>query len=191
LSSSRSNLALILAGLLVGASIGLLILFGFGAGDGFLATLFRREPGGLPPAVPEVNSAAPDFELDSLAGQPVQLADFRGQPVLINFWASWCGPCLEEMPLIETYSERYASDFKVLAINNGEPEENVIAFVDEVGFSFEVLLDPGRKVSGLYQVRGLPTTFFVDSNGEIRYQHIGPMSKGQLVGYLEEVGVGK
>jgi thiol-disulfide isomerase/thioredoxin len=111
--------------------------------------------------------------------------------VLINFWATWCGPCVEEMPTIEKYYHQYKNELRVLAVNDDEPAADVENFVHDMGLSFDILLDPGAKVQSLYRLRGYPTSFIVDAEGIIRVQHIGPMSEKQLEGYLSQVGVGQ
>jgi peroxiredoxin len=136
---------------------------------------------------PTVGSPAPPFELETPGGETLSLEDFRGQVVLLNFWATWCGPCRLEMPAIQARYER--GGFEVLAVDFDEPAEQVAAFMEELGLTFPALLDPGGEIQRLYQVRGYPSSFFVDENGIIRVQHIGIMSEAQLDGYLTEMGV--
>jgi thiol-disulfide isomerase/thioredoxin len=127
--------------------------------------------------------------LESLSGEDIHLNDLRGHVVLINFWATWCGPCRVEMPLIEDRYQIYRSDLVVLAVNFDESHEDVQAYVKSQGLNFVVLLDPGAKVQGLYQIRGYPTTFILDETGIVKVQHIGVMTHSQLDGYLEKVGL--
>ena len=138
-----------------------------------------------------VDAPAPDFELKSLSGEQIQLEDYRGQVVLLNFWATWCGPCRLEMPAFQDRFEQYGGEPQVVAVNFDEPAEDVQAFVDELGMTFVVLLDPGAEVQKLYKVRGYPTSFFIDADGFVRIVHIGLMTDGQLDGYLAELGIGK
>jgi peroxiredoxin len=94
------------------------------------------------------------------------------------------------MPNIQKYYERYPGDFSVLAVNADEPELTVKRFVEDMGLSFDILLDPGGDVQSLYQIRGYPTSYFVDGEGVIRVQHIGFLTEDQLADYLSQVGVG-
>ena len=135
-------------------------------------------------------ASAPDFELTGLTGEPVSLRDQRGKPVLLNFWATWCAPCVLEMPNIQKFYEDYPGEFQVLAINADEPELKIQRFVEDMGLTFEILLDPGGKIQSLYQIRGYPTSYFIDAQGEIRAQHTGSLSEDQLADYLLLVGVG-
>ena len=139
---------------------------------------------------PIKGALAPEFELLNLEGELVSLSDFRGKSVLVNFWATWCGPCRIEMPAIQSRFETYSPDFVVLAVDNDESIEVVKDFVDELGLSFQVLLDPGAEIQALFRVRGYPTSMFVDPDGVIQAVHIGLMTEGQLDGYLEQVGIG-
>ena len=140
---------------------------------------------------PEKGALAPDFALKNLDGELVRLSDFRGQPVLINLWATWCGPCRLEMPAFEKRFQMYKDDgFIVLAVDFDEPVDDVTSFRDELGLTFELLLDPGAEVQQLYRNRTYPSSFFVDGEGVIQVQHIGVMTEGQLDGYLEQLGLG-
>ncbi|MEA1976694.1 MAG: redoxin domain-containing protein [Chloroflexota bacterium] len=140
---------------------------------------------------PVGGALAPDFTLVNLEGKNVSLSDFHGQPVLINLWATWCGPCRIEMPTIQSRFDEYRDEgFIVLAVNFDEPRENVQSFRDEFGLTFEMLLDPGAKVQKLYRTRSYPTSFFVDRNGVIQAQHIGVMTEGNLDGNLAQIGLG-
>jgi thiol-disulfide isomerase/thioredoxin len=141
------------------------------------------------PVSPERGALAPDFELQGLGGSRVFLRDFRGSFVVINFWATWCAPCLIELPYFQESHEMHSPDLVILAINDSEPESEVQSYVDEMGFTFRVLLDLGSKVQRLYRVRGFPTTFFLDPDGVIRNIHIGLLTPTQLNRYLVELGV--
>ena len=127
----------------------------------------------------EIGNLAPDFQLDDLDGQSVALSDFKGKPVLVNFWASWCPPCRSEMPFIQdTFTDKKWADegLVVLAIDIGESPSAVSEFVKKYGLTFPVLLDITQDVSLEYYVRGIPTTFFIDREGIIREIRIGAFS---------------
>lgn len=139
---------------------------------------------------PVREALAPDFELVNLEGEKVKLSNYRGHAVLINFWATWCGPCRIEMPAIQARFEQYSPELVILAVDNDESQEIVSAFVDELGLTFTILLDFGADIQDLYQIRGYPSSYFVDANGIIQVVHIGIMTESQLDGYLAEVGIG-
>lgn len=140
---------------------------------------------------PVQGSVAPDFTLMNLDGGELQLSDFRGHPVLINLWATWCGPCRLEMPAIQDRFESYEEDgFVVLAVDFDEPVSAVEDFRDELGLTFQILLDPGANVQKLYRNRNYPTSFFVDEAGVIQVHHIGVMTEDQLDDNLAAIGVG-
>ena len=186
---TRKPLILIAAGLLIGAGLGVLLILSLQLSGPWLARL-TAHPDDVPLA-PETNAPAPDFELADLSGQAVRLADLRGHPVVVNFWATWCGPCRLEMPLLQKYADRYPQDLRILAVNDGEATANIQKFVDELSLRFDVLLDPAEKVTNLYRVRAFPSTFFLDADGNVRFQHIGTLNEDQLVGYLGKLGVSK
>ena len=126
------------------------------------------------PSVARVGEPAPNFQLQNLDGQPVALSDLRGKPVLLNFWATGCPPCRSEMPYIqETYDEWSNKGLVVLAINIGESSSAVKEFVQSYGLSFLVLLDTKQDVAQQYNIRGIPTTFFIDKDGIIQVKIIG------------------
>jgi thiol-disulfide isomerase/thioredoxin len=141
-------------------------------------------------AGPEVNALAPDFELENLAGERVRLSERLGKPLIINFWATWCAPCILEMPNIRKFYEKYPGQFDVLAVNANEPRRDVERFVDDMSLTFDVLLDTGGKTQQLYQIQGYPTSFVIDSQGVIRVEHIGLLTEDNLKDYLLKVGVG-
>lgn len=129
-----------------------------------------------PSGIPETGEVAADFRLEDLDGNSVALSDFSGSPVLLNFWASWCTPCRDEMPLLETVyndSKWRETGLVVLTINVGESRPTVKDFVEEFGISFSVLLDTERNVFRQYFVRGVPTTYFIDTKGIIQHVTIG------------------
>ena len=139
---------------------------------------------------PRQGALAPDFSLFNLEGEQITLSELRGRPVMINLWATWCAPCRIEMPHIQDRFERYAGEgFLVLAVDFDEPAGIVADFRDELGLTFEILLDPGAEVQELYRNRNYPSTFFVDENGVIQVQHIGLMTEGQLDENLAAIGL--
>jgi len=127
---------------------------------------------------PEVGQPAPDFELRDLAGRLIRLSDLRGKVVFLNIWATWCPPCVYEMPMIEKlHWIMRGRSFIVLAASQdtgGDSEENVRKFVRENGLTFTILLDPDNQLSWLYRVIGLPETFIIDKDGILVQRIIGP-----------------
>jgi len=130
----------------------------------------------------KVGNLAPDFQLNNLDGESVSLSDLRGKPVLINFWATWCPYCVDEMPYIqEVYDEWLSKGLVVLAINKGESPSKVEEFVKDYDLSFPVLLDVKGDVANKYNIRPLPTTFFIDKDGIIRDIRIGAFQSKQEI----------
>jgi cytochrome c biogenesis protein CcmG, thiol:disulfide interchange protein DsbE len=163
---------------------------------GAVWTFLARVPpaattGGAPPPSAREGFLAPDFTLDLLGGEQVQLSDLRGKVVMVNLWASWCPPCRAEMPAIENVYRTYKDKgFEVLAINityqDGEAE--AAAFAQDYGLTFPILLDRTGAVSNRYLLRAMPSTFFIDRQGVIRSVVIGgPMSEAVIQSKVEEL----
>ena len=133
-----------------------------------------------------VGDIAYDFTLQDLDGHSHTLSQFRGQPVIINFWATWCAPCRIEMPELQAAYERYQDNgLVILAVDNDESPDAVRAFFhDEMDLTFTPLLDDGAEISDLYSVFNFPSTYFVNAEGEITAIHFGPMTESQIDGYL-------
>ena len=136
----------------------------------------------------EIGDLAYDFSLNDVNGNPVMLSDHLGQPVIINFWATWCGPCRVEMPELEAaYQAHQENGLVILALNQQESAEDVANFFEELGLNFTAVLDTEGTVSQLYGVANvLPTTFFINENGEVTVIHRGPMVQSQIDGYLAD-----
>jgi len=122
----------------------------------------------------QAGNLAPDFQLDNLDGETVSLSDLRGKPVMLNFWATWCHPCVSEMPYIqEVYEQWSVKGLVVLAINMGGVSSEVKEFLESHNLSLPVLLDSKQKVAQRYNIRYVPTTFFIDESGIIQATKIG------------------
>ncbi|MBL1277008.1 MAG: TlpA family protein disulfide reductase [Ectothiorhodospiraceae bacterium] len=125
---------------------------------------------------------APDFTLKSRSGENVKLSELRGDVVMINFWASWCAPCRQEMPLLEDMYKKYSDlGFVLLGVNVEEDSSKAIELLREVPVSFPVLFDNKNDVTKLYKVVAMPSTVMVDRDGNMRYLH-----RGYLPGYEAE-----
>lgn len=140
---------------------------------------------------PLVDKAAPDFRLTSLDGTPVSLSDFRGRPVVLNFWASWCGPCREEAPLFRELSERQgAGGLAVVGILFEEKnEQNARDFIREYALAYPNLRDQNLNTAIDYGVGAIPETFFIDKDGVIRYKDKGGLDRARLNAGLKTIGV--
>lgn len=140
-----------------------------------------------PAAAVTIQDSAPDFTLKSLEGSNLRLEEYRGQVVLINFWASWCGPCRQEMPLLDRLHQRYVdTGFAVLGINVEGEEAPARELIDKIPVTFPVLIDEGQLVSELYKLEAMPSTVVVDRDGVVRYIHRG-YKPGDEAKYVEVV----
>lgn len=136
-----------------------------------------------------IGSAAPDFRLPTLDGDVVQLSALRGRPVLVNFWASWCGPCGSEMPALEQVARDYrGSGLVVIGVNQLEDQATVRQFVQELGLTFPIALDQDGTTSRQWQVYGIPQTYLIGPDGIIRKAWIGPLTHESVVRALHELG---
>ncbi len=127
------------------------------------------------------DSVAPSFTLQNLSGQKVSLEDFKGKKVFLNFWATWCPPCVAEMPDIQKlYEETKDKDIVFLGVNIGEGRETASTFTRKNGINFPILLDDTTAISLKYNVRSIPTTFIIDEKGNITSSYIGLMTEAQM-----------
>ena len=120
------------------------------------------------------SSLAPDFTLRSMDGQNLRLQELRGRVVLVNFWATWCGPCRQEMPHLNRLYDKYrSSGFVMLGVNIDDDANNAIGVANKLGMKFPVLFDTDKKVSRLYDLNTMPSTVVIDRDGKVRYVHRG------------------
>ncbi len=130
---------------------------------------------------------APDFALKSMTGVNLRLSEYRGDVVMINFWATWCGPCRQEMPLLdELYSRYQRVGFSLLGVNIDDDSSKAMRMATDLGVSFPVLFDTRKEVSKLYEVDAMPVTVLVDREGLVRYVHQG-YKPGYELQYLDEI----
>ncbi len=137
----------------------------------------------------QIGQAAPDFELKAMDGEAVSLQDFRGQPVMLNFWALWCSPCIEEMPIIQERYKQHNPNIVVLAIEEGSSIASVGNYVHESQFSF-LVLQGTEAVGQQFNIRAYPTSVFIDADGVIRSIVIGGLTGPDLDAELAKIGVG-
>lgn len=136
---------------------------------------------------PALNHPAPDFTLQTLAGEEFVLSAQQGTPIVLNFWATWCGPCQNEMPALQLASERFQGRVKIVGVDQGEIAADVQRFVDEMGVTFAIPLDGKGEIGERYNIRGLPTTYFIDRNGVIRHLWVGEMNSITLAEGITEI----
>ena len=132
----------------------------------------------------------PGLELQELDGRGHRLADYGGKVVLVNFWATWCVPCRDEMPSMQRLKEKLAGmPFEVLAVNLDEPEARVRKFLSQMKVDFTVLLDPEMKAAKAWNARILPASFVIGPDGRIRYSVVGELdwSHDQVVSRISEL----
>ena len=136
---------------------------------GILLTLWLTAATAVAPS-----SQAPDFTLKSLQGENLRLKEYRGQVVLVNFWASWCGPCRQEMPLLDKIQKRYEpAGFTVLGVNVEGKRDKMMKIARKLNVSFPLLIDQDQRVSEAYGVDAMPYTVLVDRDGRVAYIHRG------------------
>ncbi len=135
----------------------------------------------------QVGDPAWAFALSDVEGNSVSLDELSGRPIVVNFWASWCGPCRIEFPHLQEAADQYGDDVVFLAVNQQEDVETVVDYFRELGLSMPVVLDTDAGVAQQYAVgRTLPTTFFINPDGDVAAIHRGPMTFGQIEGYIDD-----
>lgn len=134
-----------------------------------------------------IGQKAPDFALKSSTGENLRLSEYRGEVVMLNFWATWCGPCRQEMPLLDDLYNRYERvGFKLLGVNIDDNSQRAIDMMKELGVDFPIVFDASKDVSKLYEVNAMPVTVILDREGNVRYVHKG-YKPGYEEKYLNEV----
>ncbi|MGM0378303.1 MAG: TlpA family protein disulfide reductase [Bacillota bacterium] len=128
-----------------------------------------------------------DITLKNLEGNTKSLSDYKGKVIFINFWASWCGPCKQEMPDFQkAYENIDNSSFEIFAVNAGEDKSTVKNFVDEYDYNFPIYLDEKAKYSKMYNVRAIPTTLIINKNYKIAKVHIGILTEKKINEFYKE-----
>ncbi len=203
-ASNRRNPVIIIGGILVLVGAVVILIFGgvlFGD-DNIVneqpvtalanSSIAVQLPESGPPL--QVGDQPYEFALQDLDGNTVVLSQFIGRPILINFWATWCGPCRLEMPELQSVFEEYrdSEDFLILALDQDETAEDVIAYFDELGLTFQPLLDDNNDTAKNYGLQGtLPASVFINPDGEVVVIHRGVMTRGQIDQFLAETIPGK
>ncbi|HEX6473556.1 MAG TPA: TlpA disulfide reductase family protein [Candidatus Limnocylindria bacterium] len=130
---------------------------------------------------PRIGQPAPDFALTDLDGNPVQLSDLQGRPVIVNFWGSWCGDCVEEFPLLQEALNRHQADgLAVLGIVVRDNSESARAFMARMGATWTAAMDPGGMTATSFAISGAPESFFIDRDGVVRGRQIGRLTASDL-----------
>lgn len=142
----------------------------------------------LEPA-PIAGHPAPDFELKTLEGETLRLSDYKGTPVILNFWATWCAPCRAEFPDFQQTSVDNAGRLVIIGINNTAADQRDLVddFVQEMGATFPIVLDEKGEMIKVYQVLGLPTSVFIDRNGLVNEVFTGPINQAYIESKLPEL----
>jgi cytochrome c biogenesis protein CcmG/thiol:disulfide interchange protein DsbE len=126
--------------------------------------------------------AAPNFTLPNLQDgkDSISLASLRGKPVLVNFWATWCTPCTQEMPMLEAAHDKWGSKVQFVGIDRQDYKPDALAFAQRTHVTYPLASDPDATLDGSYRLRGMPTSVFIDSNGRVVQRVTGPLTKAQL-----------
>lgn len=154
---------------------------------------YSREPIVAFTGIPNLTEAplagylAPDFTLPTSYGEPLSLSDLRGQPVVLNFWATWCPPCRAEMPDLQAASRQFNGRVAFLGIDQGESAAEVARFRDEYGITYPLLVDADSRVNDEYGIRALPTTIFVNADGVVSEVYSGILNQAILENRLQRL----
>jgi peroxiredoxin len=148
---------------------------------------YARHPDRLQGQHPQIGVTAPAIEAVNSQGDKVSLSDYHGKVVVVHFWASWCGPCVKEMPLIHRLYEDSGSEVEVLFVNAGEAKGTIQAYLAENEFDFPVLTDVTGRIAQAYAVTGLPATYVINPQGKMAQAILGEISnEQQLAGYMKD-----
>lgn len=191
--TSKNNLVKVVIGLWAGVLLGVAVI-GILIWTGIIPLLGNsNDRAGLPPqeaplAKLESGTPAPDVAMTGLDGAPVHVADFKGKIVVMNFWATWCGPCVREMPMFQEYQDRYPN-IVLLGVDQAESADKVKEFLNQLSLTYKIVLDEKSNMGNALRVEFLPTTMFINEKGEIRFRHYGILNEQQMDYYLGTLGV--
>jgi thiol-disulfide isomerase/thioredoxin len=174
----KTNIFLLVLGLAGGVLLGLII---FWSGNIDSTAQGRAQ-------FPTRGKPAPDFQANIFNGGVFQLKEIIQKPIIINFWATWCQPCKNEMSLLQEFSNSHFNKLTIIGINESDSTASVQQFIRDNSISFRIVLDPEGTIEKKYQVIALPTTFFIDSNGILQAEHIGELNKDLIQKYFELLG---
>lgn len=163
-------------------------------GTGIVELPAAKNPTGKPVST-EVGRAAPDFLLSTADGGQLRLSDLQGKPVLVNFWASWCVPCRQEMPdIVKAYDANASAGFVVVGVDLQENVEQIRTFAQEFGMKFPIVIDRRGSVAAAWRIggpiKGIPASYFLDERGIVQGRVYGPMTAEVLAQNLRTIGVG-
>lgn len=162
----------------------IVLLFAFVIGGYAIFQTFTNDT----PGTIKEGQAVPDFRLANLQGEPISLQDYNGSPLVINFWGTFCEPCIREMPSFERqYEEWKDKGVEVVAINLSEDTLTVSNYVKKLGVTYTILRDVDRKTEKRYGLRSYPTTFFVNPNGTLSSVFVGEMKESQIHEHIEKI----
>ena len=185
--SAWRTIALALA-VVAAVLIGVVYLSSRGAGDDPGAAASGEDTITLADRPPPAKAfALPPATLEGFAGgEPVDLTSFRGKPLIVNFWAAWCAPCVEEMPDFQQTATELEGEVAFLGVDVQDAPPNAEKFVQRLGVDYPLAIDPQREFHREVNNFGMPTTLFVDPDGIVRYRHTGPLSREELLELLDE-----
>lgn len=156
-----------------------------------LSRQYSPEISGVETSHPEQAEIAPDFIVTSTNGERVKLSDYKGKPVVINFWATWCPPCKAELPYFEQMYKEYGGDVEFMMINltdgQEETQDVVNTFIEDAGYTFPVYFDTEYSAAMAYSTYSIPVTVFVNRDGEIVYKKVGMIQEDMLKAFVERI----
>jgi len=170
----------IIAGIIIGLFLGIMIII---RSPSYYSTNTNGPTAdNTPTAIVDVGSKAPLFsQVNVMSSSTIDISKYQGTPIVLNFWATWCGPCKEELPHLEEAHSRYTPDnLLVIGINNGEEVTTVKAFANEYEITFPIIIDADQTIQYNYKIRGYPSTIFIDKHGYITKIHVGMMSAQEI-----------
>jgi thiol-disulfide isomerase/thioredoxin len=156
-----------------------LALIGAGVYEGFFSGRPPQDLGGISGG-PLIGQPAPDFSVGGVAGAPIRLSALRGKPLLLNFWATWCIPCRQELPALQRFAGDQDGRWSVLGLDELENAKDVRAFAGPLGVTYPLAVDGDGSIAQRYRVQGLPTSFVIDAQGIIRQTHLGALDAATL-----------
>ncbi len=166
--------------------IGILVVVVAVGVAGFFGYIYYSQSEGISEAASKIGTQADDFVVETMDGKQVKLSDYKGKTVFVNFWATWCPPCVGELPEFEAVYPEYKDKIQFLIVSTDTDKSKAVEFIKEKGYTMPFFWDNGKAASKVYSIQAIPTSILIGEDGKILNMHLGGMTKEQFLEFLSK-----